>query len=94
LPAGPALRQVHVGIAVSSATDVAKAAARMVMTQAGLAGVVFAVREGWIGFQRLLTYTQERGPPTLADPLRVGETHPVREARTLVAIGQSPSTCL
>jgi H+-transporting ATPase len=53
----PALRQAQIGIAVSSATDVAKAAAGMVMTEPGLAGVVFAVREGRIGFQRLLTYT-------------------------------------
>jgi H+-transporting ATPase len=53
----PALRQAQIGIAVASATDVAKAAAGMVLTERGLAGVVFAVREGRIGFQRLLTYT-------------------------------------
>jgi H+-transporting ATPase len=29
----------------------------MVLTEPGLAGIVFAVREGRIGFQRLLTYT-------------------------------------
>ena len=53
----PALRQAQVGIAVSSATDVAKASAGMVLTEPGLAGIVFAVREGRIAFQRLLTYT-------------------------------------
>ena len=53
----PALRQAQIGIAVSSAADVAKAAAGMVMTEPGLAGIVFAVREGRVGFQRLLTYT-------------------------------------
>lgn len=53
----PALRQAQIGIAVSSATDVAKAAAGMVLTQPGLGGVVLAVREGRVGFQRLLTYT-------------------------------------
>jgi len=53
----PALRQAQIGIAVSSATDVAKAAAGMVMTEPGLAGIVFAIREGRIAFQRLLTYT-------------------------------------
>ena len=43
----PALRQAQIGIAVSSATDVAKAAAGMVMTEPGdLAGIVFAVRGG------------------------------------------------
>lgn len=53
----PALRQAQIGIAVSSATDVAKTAASMVMTEPGLAGIVFAIREGRIAFQRLLAYT-------------------------------------
>lgn len=53
----PALRQAQIGIAVSSATDVAKAAAGVVLTDPGLAGIVFAVREGRIAFQRLLAYT-------------------------------------
>ena len=53
----PALRQAQIGIAVSSATDVAKAAAGMVLTEPGLIGIVHAVREGRIAFQRLLTYT-------------------------------------
>jgi H+-transporting ATPase len=53
----PALRQAQIGIAVRSATDVAKAAAGMVITEPGLAGIVFAVREGRIAFQRLLTFT-------------------------------------
>ena len=52
-----ALRQAQIGIAVSTATDIAKAAAGMVMTQPGLSGIVLAIREGRIGFQRLLTYT-------------------------------------
>ncbi len=52
----PALRQAQIGIAVSSATDVAKSAAGMVLTDPGLVGVVFAVREGRIAFRRLLTY--------------------------------------
>ncbi|HYA47777.1 MAG TPA: plasma-membrane proton-efflux P-type ATPase [Burkholderiales bacterium] len=53
----PALKQAQIGIAVSSATDVAKAAAGVVLTEPGLAGIVFAVREGRTAFQRLLTYT-------------------------------------
>ncbi len=52
----PALRQAQIGIAVSSATDVAKAAAAVVLTEPGLGGIVFAVREGRVAFQRLLTY--------------------------------------
>ncbi|OYZ03569.1 MAG: divalent cation transporter [Polaromonas sp. 28-63-22] len=53
----PALRQAQMGIAVSTATDVAKSAAGMVLTQAGLVGIVAAVKEGRITFQRILTYT-------------------------------------
>jgi len=53
----PALRQAQIGIAVSSATDVAKSAAGMVLTEPGLAGIVAAVKEGRITFQRILSYT-------------------------------------
>jgi len=53
----PALRQAQIGIAVSTATDVAKSAAGMVLTEAGLAGIVSAVKEGRLTFQRILTYT-------------------------------------
>jgi H+-transporting ATPase len=52
----PALRQAQIGIAVSTATDVAKSAAGMVLTEAGLAGIVAAVKEGRITFQRIQTY--------------------------------------
>jgi H+-transporting ATPase len=52
----PALRQAQMGIAVSTATDVAKSAAGMVLTEPGLAGVVAAVKEGRITFQRILSY--------------------------------------
>jgi H+-transporting ATPase len=53
----PALRQAQIGIAVSTATDVAKSAAGMVLTEAGLAGIVAAVKEGRITFQRIQTFT-------------------------------------
>ncbi|MGO8917790.1 MAG: HAD-IC family P-type ATPase [Stellaceae bacterium] len=53
----PALRQAQIGIAVATATDVAKSAAGMVLTEPGLAGIVAAVREGRVIFQRILTYT-------------------------------------
>jgi H+-transporting ATPase len=52
-----ALRQAQMGIAVASATDVAKSAAGIVLTTAGLGGIVAAVKEGRITFQRILTYT-------------------------------------
>ncbi|MDE2050003.1 MAG: HAD-IC family P-type ATPase [Gammaproteobacteria bacterium] len=53
----PALRQAQMGIAVATATDVAKSAAGIVLTEPGLGGIVSAVREGRVAFQRILTYT-------------------------------------
>ncbi len=53
----PALRQAQMGIAVSTATDVAKSAAGIVLTKPGLAGIVASVKEGRTTFQRILTYT-------------------------------------
>jgi H+-transporting ATPase len=53
----PALRQAQMGIAVSTTTDVAKAAAGIVLTDPGLGGIVTCVREGRSAFQRVLTYT-------------------------------------
>ena len=53
----PALRQAQMGIAVSTATDVAKSAAGIVLTQPGLTGIVASVREGRTTYQRVLTYT-------------------------------------
>jgi H+-transporting ATPase len=52
-----ALRQAQIGIAVSTATDVAKSAAGVVLTEAGLGGIVAAVKIGRITFQRILSYT-------------------------------------
>ena len=53
----PALRQAQMGIAVSTATDVAKSAAGIVLTEPGLSGIVASVKEGRLTFQRILTYT-------------------------------------
>ncbi|MGA7674211.1 MAG: HAD-IC family P-type ATPase [Rhizomicrobium sp.] len=53
----PALRQAQMGIAVSTATDVAKSAAGIVLTEPGLGGIVATVQEGRATFQRILTYT-------------------------------------
>ncbi len=53
----PALKQAEVGIAVSTATDVAKAAASLVLTESGLSGIVVAVDTGRKIYQRMLTYT-------------------------------------
>ena len=53
----PALKQAEVGIAVSSATDVAKASASLVLTTPGLGNVVAAVRTSRRIYQRMVTYT-------------------------------------
>jgi len=52
----PALRQAQMGIAVSTATDVAKSAAGIVLTKPGLGGIVSSIKEGRETFQRILTY--------------------------------------
>ncbi len=61
----PALKQAEVGIAVSNATDVAKAAASLVLTQPGLGGVVEAVEMSRCIYQRMLTYTLNKIMKTL-----------------------------
>jgi H+-transporting ATPase len=53
----PALRQAQIGIAVSTATDVAKSAAGVVLTEPGLGGIVAAIKTGRLIFQRILSYT-------------------------------------
>jgi plasma-membrane proton-efflux P-type ATPase len=52
----PALRQAEVGIAVSNATDVAKGAASVVLTDEGLGGIVTLVEQGRVIYQRILTW--------------------------------------
>ena len=52
----PALRQDEVGIAVSTATDVAKGAASVVLTEPGLTNIVALIEQGRTIYQRILTY--------------------------------------
>lgn len=52
----PALRQAEVGIAISSATDVAKGAASVVLTEPGLINIVVLVEQGRMTYQRILTW--------------------------------------
>jgi plasma-membrane proton-efflux P-type ATPase len=52
----PALRQAEVGIAVSSATDVAKGAASVVLTEPGLTNIVALIEQGRTIYQRILTW--------------------------------------
>ena len=53
----PALKQAEVGIAVASATDVAKASASLVLTNPGLTDTLAAVETSRRIHQRMLTYT-------------------------------------
>ena len=53
----PALKQADVGIAVESATDVAKSAADLVLTKNGIEVIVDAVKESRRIFERMLIYT-------------------------------------
>ncbi len=65
----PALKQAEVGIAVTSATDVAKAAASLVLTSAGLGNIVAAVELSRRIYQRMLTYTLNMSTKKLSIPL-------------------------
>jgi len=52
----PALRQAEVGIAVITATDVAKGAASVVLTEPGLTNIITLVEQGRTIYQRILTW--------------------------------------
>ena len=68
----PALKRAEVGIAVSSATDVAKGAASLVLTDEGLGNVVAAVETGRRVYQRMLTYTLNKVAKTFQVSLFLG----------------------
>jgi len=61
----PALRKADVGIAVSTATDVAKAAAGMVLTDPGLDNIVSGIQVSRRIHERMLTYTLNKIVKTL-----------------------------
>lgn len=61
----PALRKADVGVAVASATDVAKAAASLVLTTPGLDNVVSGVEVSRRIHERMLTYTLNKIIKTL-----------------------------
>lgn len=52
----PALKQAEMGIAVSRATDVARAAASVVLTQPGLGAIIDAIKTSRQIYQRMLTW--------------------------------------
>lgn len=53
----PALKQAEVGIAVSSATDVAKASAQVVLMHPGLEDMIAVIHSGRRVYRRMLTWT-------------------------------------
>ena len=61
----PALKQADMGIAVASATDVARAAAGVVLTSPGLVDALSAVKISRCIYQRMLTYTINKIMKTL-----------------------------
>lgn len=68
----PALKKAEVGIAVSNATDVAKAAASLVLTNAGLTDIVEAIKSSRRIYQRMLTYTMNKIIKTLEISVLLG----------------------
>lgn len=61
----PALKQADVGIAVSGATDAARAAAALILTAPGLATIVKAVEEARRIFERMNSYAIYRITETI-----------------------------
>jgi len=53
----PALKQADTGIAVSGATDAARAAASLILTAPGLSVIVHAIEEARRIFERMVSYT-------------------------------------
>jgi H+-transporting ATPase len=53
----PALKQADAGIAVSGATDAARAAAALILTAPGLSVIIHAVEEARRIFERMMSYT-------------------------------------
>ncbi len=63
----PALKQADVGIAVSGATDAARAAADLVLTESGIAVITTAIEEARRIFERMTSYSTYR----IAETIRV-----------------------
>ena len=61
----PALREAEVGIAVSTSTDVAKAAASAVLTKEGLENIVDLIKDGRAIYQRVVTWVLNKTARTI-----------------------------
>ncbi|WP_051335299.1 plasma-membrane proton-efflux P-type ATPase [Methylocapsa acidiphila] len=61
----PALKQADIGVAVSGATDAARAAAALILTAPGLATIIKGIEEARRIFERMMSYTLYRIAMTL-----------------------------
>jgi H+-transporting ATPase len=82
----PALKKADVGIAVSSATDAARAAADLVLTDPGLGVIVGAIDEARRIFERMVSYATFR----IAETSRMV----IFIAGTIVLLGVHPVTAI
>jgi H+-transporting ATPase len=62
----PALKQADVGIAVSGATDAARAAAALILTAPGLSVIIDGIKEARRIFERMMSYMLYRVSMTIA----------------------------
>ncbi|MEI8386537.1 MAG: plasma-membrane proton-efflux P-type ATPase [Verrucomicrobiota bacterium] len=62
----PALKQADVGIAVSGATDAARAAAALILTAPGLSVIIDGIKEARRIFERMMSYMLYRVAMTIA----------------------------
>ncbi len=68
----PALKKAEVGIAVSNATDVAKASASIVLTNPGLRDILEAIKMSRKIYQRMLTYIFNKIVKTIVISILLG----------------------
>ncbi len=61
----PALKQADIGVAVSGATDAARAAAALILTAPGLSTIIRGIEEARRIFERMMSYTLYRIAMTL-----------------------------
>jgi len=83
----PALQAAEVGIAVKGATDAARAAASVVLTESGLSGIVDLVENGRSVYQRILTWVINKVSRTVLKTGFVGITFIVTGHLLISALG-------